>query len=136
MTNAGGINTHACATALTEACRVAGVDLKIAEVYGDDLMPKKSHLLQSDSTREMSTGGRLPESVHSMTAYYGAGPIVRALEMGADIVVTGRTADSALALAPLMHEFKWRTDSLDQLAAGTLAGMIQDHMSISFTFLI
>lgn len=68
-------------------------------------------------------GQSLPKSVHSMTAYFGAGPIVKALELGADIVVTGRTADSALALAPCIHEFNWKLgQDWDQLAAGSLAG--------------
>ena len=54
--------------------------------------------------------------------YLGAGPIAQALDQGADIVVTGRVADSALALGPLMHAFGWRCDDWDRLAAGTLAG--------------
>ena len=71
----------------------------------------------------MSTGKNLPKTVHSMTAYFGAGPIVKALELGADIVVTGRTADSALALAPCVHEFQWSLNQdWDLLASGSLAG--------------
>ena len=50
------------------------------------------------------------------------GPIRAALEMGADIVVTGRTADSALALAPIAHELGWTEEQYDLLAAGSLAG--------------
>ena len=57
-----------------------------------------------------------------MNAYYGAGPIVAALNRGAEIVVTGRATDSALALGPLMAEFGWRDDDYDKLAAGSLAG--------------
>ncbi len=75
MANAGGINTKACAAALREACSKAGVDLKIAEVHGDNLMPRKKQLLESKSVREMTTGQPLPQSVHSMTAYFGAGPV-------------------------------------------------------------
>ena len=55
-------------------------------------------------------------------AYLGAGPIADALGQGADIVVTGRVADSALALGPLMHAFGWRAGDWDALAAGTLVG--------------
>ena len=54
--------------------------------------------------------------------YLGAEPIAQALDQGADIVVTGRVADSALALGPLIHAFRWKLDDWDRLAAGTLAG--------------
>ena len=57
-----------------------------------------------------------------MTAYFGAGPIVKALEMGADIVVTGRTADSSMALAPCVHNLKWDPADFDKMAMGSLAG--------------
>ncbi len=122
ISNAGGVNTMACADALRQACKKAGVEMKIAVVTGDDLMSVKDAL--SDDVVDMSGSMRLPKArVHSMTAYFGAAPIVKALEMGADIVVTGRTADSALALAPLVHEFGWKwTGDWDRLAAGSLAG--------------
>ena len=38
---------------------------------------------------------------------FRAVPIARALDLGADLVVTGRCVDSALALAPLMHSVRW-----------------------------
>jgi hypothetical protein len=55
-------------------------------------------------------------------AYLGAQPIVRALEQGADIVLTGRVADAALSLAPLVHELGWRWDDWDKLALGLTVG--------------
>ncbi|KAK7076473.1 hypothetical protein SK128_027040 [Halocaridina rubra] len=121
LSNAGGINPEGCAAALRLAARKAGVDLKVAVVQGDDLMPQKKELI-STGTPDMKSGLPLPMSVHSMNAYFGAGPIAKALEMGADIVITGRCADSSLALAPLMHTFKWKSDDIDLLASGSLAG--------------
>ena len=95
IANAGGINTLACVEALKQASKKAGVDLKIASVTGDDLMPMRKQLMSGDpiSVQEMSTGQVLPKTIHSMTAYFGAGPIAEAFKLGADIVVTGRTAD-------------------------------------------
>ena len=125
IANAGGINTPSCVMALKEACKKAGVELKIAHVEGDNMIDRKEQLFQDERVKEMSSGKKLPKTVHSMTAYFGAGPIVRALEMGADIVVTGRTADSALALAPCVYELGWDLNNpshLDLLSSGSLAG--------------
>ncbi|XP_077445697.1 uncharacterized protein LOC144066198 isoform X2 [Stigmatopora argus] len=119
VSNAGGVNPLACADAIREVVRKAGLDLKVAVVTGDDLTPQRSRLARV----ETADGPRaLPEKLHSVNAYLGAGPIRRCLDLGADIVVTGRCVDSALALGPLMHAFGWREGDLDLLAAGSLAG--------------
>ena len=67
----------ACVEALKQACKKADVDLKIASVTGDDLMPMRKDLMQGQpiNISEMNTGQPLPKTVHSMTAYFGAGPI-------------------------------------------------------------
>lgn len=120
VTNAGGVNPEACRAALAEAAAAAGVSLKIAVVLGDDLMPSIETL--RDSVREMDSGAELPAALLSANAYLGAFPIAAALAAGADVVLTGRCVDSALALGPLIHEFGWREDDWDRLAAGSLAG--------------
>ncbi|XP_027219680.2 uncharacterized protein [Penaeus vannamei] len=121
LSNAGGINPEGCAEALRQAASKAGVDLKVAVVTGDDLMPVKKQLIAAGMP-DMKSGLPLPKTVHSMNAYLGAGPIAKALDGGADIVVTGRCADSSLALAPLMHSFGWQSNDYDRLASGSLAG--------------
>ncbi|XP_047242020.1 uncharacterized protein LOC124880739 isoform X2 [Girardinichthys multiradiatus] len=121
VSNAGGVNPLACAEAIQEVIKKAGLELKVAVVTGDDLMPIRSIL----SEVKMADGGSrqpLPKTLHSMNAYLGAEPIRHCLDLGADIVVTGRCVDSAVALGPLMHKFGWKRDDYDLLAAGSLAG--------------
>ncbi|NWN91251.1 DUF1446 domain-containing protein [Marinobacter adhaerens] len=121
LTNAGGVNPVACRDALQALCEKAGVDLKIALVLGDDLLPEKQALSKAGVT-EMSTGAPMPAMMVSLNAYLGAPGMVAALEQGADIVLTGRVVDSALILAPLVHEFGWSWEDYDKLAQGSLAG--------------
>ncbi|KAK6173181.1 hypothetical protein SNE40_016685 [Patella caerulea] len=121
ISNAGGVNPIGCGVALQKVCHKAGVNLNIAVIEGDDLMPEVNKLRNLGIT-EMNSGKEFPTAIHSMNAYFGAGPIARALDLGADVVITGRCADSALALAPLIHNFQWKMDDFDLLAAGSLAG--------------
>lgn len=123
VTNAGGMNPAACAAALREACTAAGVDLRIATVDGDDVSGL-IETLRDERVTEMSSGEALPARIVSANAYLGAGGIAAALGAGADIVVTGRVADSALALGILVHEFGWVMDDWDRLASGSLVGHI------------
>lgn len=121
LANAGGVNPVACREALQALCEKAGVDLKIALVLGDDLLPDKKQLAEA-GTIEMTTGQPMPRMMVSLNAYLGAPGLVAALEQGADVVITGRIADSALMLAPLVHEFGWQWTDYDKLAQGSLAG--------------
>ncbi len=123
LSNAGGVNPLACRDALLEAAHAADIDLKIAVVLGDDIMPLKESLRQS-GIQEMFSGIDLPQATLSMNAYLGAAGLVAALRAGADIVITGRVVDSALVLAPLIYEFDWSFDDYDKLAQASLAGHI------------
>jgi len=123
VSNAGGVNPAGCAAALGKLADEAGVKLKIAIVEGDDVLPHME-ALRAAGMREMYSGAELPKKILSANVYLGAIPIARALAAGADVVITGRCVDSAVALGPLMHEFGWREDDFDRLAAGSLAGHI------------
>lgn len=122
ISNAGGVNPHACAQALSALAREQGLDLRVAVVEGDDVMPLIDGL--RDETRELQSGAPMPPKLLTANAYLGALPIKQALDAGAQIVVTGRCVDSAVTLGALMHEFGWRDDDWDRLAQGSLAGHI------------
>lgn len=121
VTNGGGLNPAAAADALRAAAAEAGLPLRIAHVEGDDLAARAGELRDAGA-QDMFTGEPLPDAVLTMNAYLGARPIAEALARGADIVVTGRCADSAVILGPLMHEFGWADDDHDLLSAGSLVG--------------
>lgn len=119
VTNAGGVNPMACKRALEDEIAMAGLDLRVAVVLGDDVLPSLHSGLSVPGQDALDRNGLL-----SANAYLGAFPIARALDQGADIVITGRCADSSLALGVLVHEFDWRPDDHDLLAAGSLVGHI------------
>lgn len=123
ISNAGGVNPLACRDALQKIIKEYGLDLKVAVVLGDDLLPKHE-LLKSQNIQEMFSGEALPEQVASSNAYLGAVAIRDALDLGADIVITGRVVDSAVVLAPLLHEYQWPLDDYDKLAQGSLVGHV------------
>ncbi|MDP6344214.1 MAG: DUF1446 domain-containing protein, partial [Alphaproteobacteria bacterium] len=120
ISNAGGVNPRSCGEAARALIAEQGLNLTVAVIEGDDLMDRKDQL----SVREMYSGEDLPDPARlaSINAYLGAFPIARALAEGADIVITGRSVDSAVTLGACIHEFGWAADDWDQLAGGTLAG--------------
>lgn len=123
ISNAGGVNPLACRDALQKVLEAQGLDLKIAVVLGDDLMPQQAEL-KTQNIKGMFSGEDLPSQLASCNAYLGAVPIRDALDQGADIVITGRVVDSAVVLAPLLHEYQWSLEDYDKLSQGSLAGHI------------
>ena len=123
VSNAGGVNPKGCAAAVQALADELGVQVRIAIVEGDDVLPLAA-AMRAAGTVEMSSGEPMPERLVTANAYLGALPVARALDAGADIVITGRCVDSAVTLGVLMHEFGWPADDFDRLAAGSLAGHI------------
>ncbi|MEM8609351.1 MAG: acyclic terpene utilization AtuA family protein [Myxococcota bacterium] len=121
ITNAGGIHPEAAAALLRARAEAHGIHLRIACIEGDNLLGRVD-ALRSLGVAEMREGTPLVDSPLSFNAYLGARPIAAALDAGADVVVTGRCVDSALALGPLIHEFGWEAGDFDRLSQGSLAG--------------
>jgi Acyclic terpene utilisation family protein AtuA len=128
VANAGGVNPVACARAVLAAVHGSNPGLKVAVVLGDDLFARIDDLLaKGHEMRNMDTGeplSKIRDRILSANAYIGAFPMAEALATGADVVIAGRSTDTALALAPMVHEFGWGPLDYDKLAAGTIAGHI------------
>ena len=124
IANAGGVNPAACAR---EVVRLAP-GLKVAVVLGDDVFGRlDAFLAKGYQMRDMETGEPLSavrDRILSANAYIGAFPLAEALATGANVVIAGRSTDTALTLAPMVHEFGWGESDYDRLAAGTIAGHI------------
>ncbi|MFJ3044864.1 acyclic terpene utilization AtuA family protein [Herbaspirillum chlorophenolicum] len=122
ITNMGAANPRAAARRIREIAQEIGLkQLKIAAVSGDDVLDvlKRGNFTIEDNNQPVASLG---DKLISANAYLGIAPIVEALEGGANVVVTGRVADPALVLAPLVHEFGWAADDWDKLGQGTLVG--------------
>ncbi len=122
ISNMGAANPLAAGHEVIRVARELGINkLTVAVVLGDDVLMQIQNqplpLLESSDTLDSLTG-----SVISANAYIGAGGIVDALAQGADVVITGRVADPALFLAPLIHEFGWAMADWDKLGKGVLVG--------------
>jgi hypothetical protein len=119
VSNFGAANPAGAARRIHALAAQLGIrKLRVAVVEGDDLL---AGLPPSRMTQ------LLPPSLQgkplvSANAYIGAREIAQALREGADVVVTGRVADPALALGPMLAHFGWAMDDWDRLARGTMAG--------------
>lgn len=126
IANAGGVNPTACRDAVLEIAKRQGIEINVATVTGDDIMGRLDDFIaRGIELKNMDTGEPLSQiraEVQSANVYFGAFPVAEALAQGAEIVITGRVTDTGLALAPMIHEFKWKPDEWDRLSAGTIAG--------------
>ena len=130
VANAGGVNPASCARAVVEVARKRGLagKVKVGVITGDDLLDRLDAVTASGHRlANMDTGaplGTVRDRVTSANAYLGAGPVVAALDQGADVVIAGRVTDTGLTLGPMIHAFGWKPDQWNRLAAGTVAGHI------------
>lgn len=129
ITNGGGVNPLSCANAVIKVAKELNIkNLKIGIVLGDNILEKLDKIISSGSLlNNMETGESIlsvKDKLLSANVYFGAFPIVEALNNGADIVITGRTTDTGLTLAPMIYEFGWTKNDYDKLSAGTVAGHI------------
>ena len=122
VANAGGLNPRGCAQAVETVAAALGLSPRIAHVTGDDVLPRLAELgeLPHLDTGE-PLGGR---TVLTANAYLGGWGIVDALDRGADIVITGRTTDAAVVMAPAAHHHRWARDDWDALAGALVAGHV------------
>ncbi|MCC6795828.1 MAG: DUF1446 domain-containing protein [Candidatus Hydrogenedentes bacterium] len=128
IANAGGLNPQGCAAACATALREAGcTHLRIGVVTGDDVLAILKSRADDPMFKNMETGEPLSsmlDRIFTANAYFGSAPIVDALAAGADIVITGRTADPSLVAAPAIFHYGWGWDQHDRIAGALIAGHV------------
>jgi len=116
VTNGGGANPESCAKmVLKQAARIGWHDCRVAVILGDDILPRLDYLLKNgEQLTHFESGETLPRNgseMMSANAYLGAGPIASALEIGADIIITGRVADASLLVGCMLHSAGWASNA-------------------------
>ncbi len=128
VSNAGGLNPKSMAIEIEKILKEQSIDMKVAYIDGDDLMPSISNLKKSgEEFKNIDKGKKLDESGYSpltANAYLGAWGIKEALDKGADIVVCPRVTDAAVVIGPAAWKFNWKRDNYDALAGALAAGHI------------
>jgi hypothetical protein len=128
VTNAGGLNPKSMAMEIEKILKEQSVDMKVAYIDGDDLMPRISDLIKSgenfkniDKDKNLNDSDFIPLTAN---AYLGAWGIKEALDNGADIVVCPRVTDAAVVIGPAAWKYNWKRDNFDALGGALAAGHI------------
>jgi hypothetical protein len=126
VSNAGGLDPAGCAEAVARVAERLGLSPTIAYITGDDLMDRLAELNSSGDLQSFGSGEPLgdPDEFLTANAYLGCWGIAEALGAGADIVITGRVTDAALACGPAAWYHGWERDDFDQLAGAVVAGHV------------
>jgi hypothetical protein len=119
ITNMGAANPLAAAQKVKDISLELGLNIKVAAVFGDDVLSMLDfEALAMETNLPVKQSGE----IISANAYLGMDGILKALENGSQIIITGRVADPSLFLAPMIHEFGWKHDDYDILGQGTVIG--------------
>ena len=128
VTNAGGLNPSSMAESVKEIIDELNLDLKVAHIEGDDLMPRIDELYQGgenltniDKSLDLQKYEKKPITAN---AYLGAWGIKEALDNGADVVICPRVTDAAVVIGPAAWKYNWSRDQYDELAGALAAGHI------------
>ncbi len=128
ISSAGGINPVGLGKKIIEIAREQGIKIKVGVVHGDNIMDDIDSLLaKGEKFTNMDSGEKflkVRDKVTSANVYLGAEPVVKALQEGCQIIVTGRVTDTGITLAPMIFEFGWKSDDWNKIAAGIVAGHI------------
>jgi len=128
VSNAGGLNPSGMAAAVAEIAKELGLQVKVAYIDGDDLMPRladlqeKGELFENIDTQEVLA--EVNKSPVTANAYLGAWGIKTALDMGADVVICPRVTDAAVVIGPAAWKYNWQRQDYDALAGALAAGHI------------
>ena len=128
VSNAGGLNPASMAAEVEDIIKELNLDLKVAYIDGDDLMPRLDELSSSgeklkniDKNNDLFSYEKKPLTAN---AYLGAWGIKEALDSGADVVICPRVTDAAVVIGPAAWKFNWSRNDYDQLAGALAAGHI------------